>query len=92
MVKGTARQIVLVKSPDPKLFEQAIFILREDALERHGVTEEDVMRQARKTAGAYLSSQLPGRRNRRAWLKRLAWFVCGAVSGCGVWLAAGLLR
>ena len=36
MVKGTTRQVVLVKSPDPQLFEQAIFILRENALENHG--------------------------------------------------------
>ena len=33
MVKGVTRQVVVVKSPDPKLFEQAIFLLREEALE-----------------------------------------------------------
>ena len=27
MVKGISRQVILVHSPDPKLFEQAIFIL-----------------------------------------------------------------
>ena len=32
MVKGISRQVIVVRSPDPKLFEQAIFILREDAL------------------------------------------------------------
>ena len=31
MVKGVTRQVIVVKSPDPKLFEQAIFIMREDA-------------------------------------------------------------
>ena len=31
MVKGISRQVILVHSPDPKLFEQAIFILRDDA-------------------------------------------------------------
>ena len=31
MVKGISRQVIVVHSPDPKVFEQAIFIVREDA-------------------------------------------------------------
>ena len=31
MVKGVSRQVILVRPPEPKLFEQAIFILRDDA-------------------------------------------------------------
>ena len=31
MVKGISRLVIVVRSPDPKLFEQAIIILREDA-------------------------------------------------------------
>ena len=34
MVKGITRQVILVKSPDPKLFEEAIFIVKEEALAR----------------------------------------------------------
>ena len=30
LVKGVSRRVVVVKSPDPKLFEQAIFIVREE--------------------------------------------------------------
>ena len=30
MVKGISRQVIVVQSPDPKLFDQAIFILRDD--------------------------------------------------------------
>ena len=33
MIKGINRQVIVVKSPDPRLFEEAIFLLREDALE-----------------------------------------------------------
>ena len=39
MVKGISRQVIVVHSPDPKLFEQAIFILKENAV-REGVTDE----------------------------------------------------
>ena len=31
MVKGISKQVIVVHSPDPKLFEQAIFIVRNDA-------------------------------------------------------------
>ena len=34
MVKGISRQVIVVHAPDPKLFEQAIFILKENAVDR----------------------------------------------------------
>lgn len=43
MVKGISRQVIVVHSPDRKLFEQAIFILRDDA---GAVTEEALMKEA----------------------------------------------
>lgn len=49
MVKGVARQVIVVQSPDRKLFEQAIFILREDA-DRHSLTEEMLLQEAKKAA------------------------------------------
>ena len=48
MVKGVSRQVIVVQSPDRKLFEQAIFILRDDA-SRQGITEEMLLREARQT-------------------------------------------
>ena len=45
MVKGISRQVIVVSSPDRKLFEQAIFIIREDARE---VTEEMLLKEAEK--------------------------------------------
>jgi len=47
MVKGTSRQVILVQTPDPKLFEQAIFILKDDAV-REGITEEALLKEARQ--------------------------------------------
>ena len=47
MVKGTSRQIILVQTPDPRLFEQAIFILKDKAVEE-GITEEVLLKEARK--------------------------------------------
>ena len=47
MVTGISRQVILVHSPDPKLFEQAIFILKEDAVEE-GISDEALLREAKK--------------------------------------------
>ena len=41
MVKGVSRRIVVVRAPEQRLFEEAIFILRDDAMQK-GVTEDDI--------------------------------------------------
>ena len=43
MVKGISRQVVVVHSPDQKLFEQAFFILKDGVA---GVTEDALLREA----------------------------------------------
>lgn len=53
MVKGVNRRVILVKSPDPKLFEQAIFIMREEAF-LEGVTADQVVREAQQVAKGYV--------------------------------------
>ncbi len=47
MVKGISKQVIVVHSPDPKLFEQAIFILREDAV-KEGISQEALLKEAQK--------------------------------------------
>ena len=46
MVKGITKQVIVVHTPDPKLFEQAIFILKEDVAEK-GITDEELLREAK---------------------------------------------
>ena len=45
VVKGISKRVIVVKSPDPKIFEQAIFIIREDFAGQSGVSEKDVLRE-----------------------------------------------
>ncbi|MBE6917309.1 MAG: hypothetical protein E7470_05365 [Ruminococcaceae bacterium] len=47
MVKGVSRQVIVVHSPDPELFEQAIFILKDDVV-RDGVTQETLLQEAKR--------------------------------------------
>lgn len=53
MVKGTSRRVIVVDSPDPKLFEQAIFIVRNDAFSQDGVTSQQVLGEACRIARGY---------------------------------------
>lgn len=54
MVKGVTRRVVVVKSPDKRLFEEAIFILSEDALRAGGITAEDIVSEACTVASTYV--------------------------------------
>ena len=49
MVKGISRRVVVVDSPDQRYFEQAIFIVRNDAA-GEGVTAQALVEEARRVA------------------------------------------
>lgn len=83
MVKGISRQVIVVHSPDPKLFEQAIFILRDG---QHGVTDEALLKEAKRLINAP-----NGNRNRRAFLSGPAWACAGALLTSMAWLLMLLL-
>lgn len=59
MVKGTSRRVIVVDSPDPNYFEQAIFIVRNDVFERQGVTAQQVMGEACRIAKSYAVATSP---------------------------------
>ena len=65
VVKGTSKRVVVVKSPDSRVFEQAIFIVREDFLKRRdGGTQTDIIREAQQVADRYIKTAVlpPGKR------------------------------
>ena len=51
MVKGMNRQVIVVRSPDPKLFDEAIFLLRQEAAD---APPQQIIRQAQLAADGYL--------------------------------------
>ncbi len=76
MVKGTSKRVVVVKSPDPKVFEEAIFIVKEDFLGRSG--HPDALKEAQQVASAYIRGALsPARRKLR--FPPLVWLLIGAL-------------
>ena len=56
VVKGVAKRVIVVKSPDPKVFEEAIFIVREDYMRTSGITHAKLMDEAKAAAGGYMST------------------------------------
>ena len=84
MVKGTSRQVIVVHAPEEKLFDQAIFILRDGAVGA-GVSDEALLREAK----GYLDSPV---KRRAGWLHNgPVWGAAGAgVTGL-VWLLSLIL-
>jgi hypothetical protein len=86
MVKGISRQVIVVHAPDPKLFEQAIFILKDEAV-REGVTDEALMKEAQQAIRGGKSAP-PGK---KLWLYGGVWAAGGALLTGIVWLLTDLL-
>ena len=61
MVKGISRRVVVVEAPDQRFFEQAIFIVRNDAA-GNGVTSRELVEEARRVAKNYAGGGKTGRR------------------------------
>ena len=80
MVKGISRQVIVVEAPEPKLFEQAIFILKDDMGE--GITDEVLLKEARQA----IQGSDKTARKRHIWLYGAFWAAAGALSTGMVWL------
>lgn len=83
MVKGITRQVIVVQSPDRDIFEQAIFIVKEDAPD---VTDEMLLKEAEKA--------IRGPRKENPRFLRLygpVWACGGAILTGLLWLVTGLL-
>ena len=76
MVKGVSRQVIVVHSPDPKLFDQAIFILKNEAVEQ-GITEEALLKEAQQA----VRGSGAGKKKRR--LSGPVW-ACGGAAFTGI--------
>lgn len=81
MVKGISRQVIVVHSPDPQLFEQAIFILKDGAV-GEGITDEALMKEAQQ---AIRGSEKPGKK-RHLYLYGAVWASGGALLTGLAWL------
>lgn len=85
MVKGISRQVIVVHAQDSKLFEQAIFILNDDALGENGVTDEQLLREATRLMGPQKI-----RKRKRVVMKNVVWACLGATVTATIFLLISL--
>ncbi len=84
MVKGVSRRVIVVKTPDRRLFEQAIFIVKEDAFTQNGVTAEQVLAEAQRVADGYVRrNSVIGKRMHR--IPAFVYVAAGALLSTIVW-------
>lgn len=86
MVKGISKQVIVVHSPDKKLFDQAIFILSDDVIQNGAVTDDMLLREAKR--------MIRSPEKKPKWRYRLFCFLCalfGALATGGIWLLFVLL-
>lgn len=82
--------MIVVESPDKNLFEQAIFIVRNDALHRDGVTAQQLVDEACRVARSYTRAHTV----KRPLLRRvppLVWGAAGAAAIALAWLVSVLV-
>ncbi len=87
MIKGISRRVIVVKSPDRRFFEEAIFIVKEGLMGEGGVTAEQVVEEARRVADNYV------KKHHNRWWHRLpatGYMAIGALLATLVW-SIGLL-
>ncbi len=88
VIKGTSKRIVVVKSPDPKVFEEAIFIVKEDFLGKS--CRIDALKEAQQVANAYIRGAVAAPR-RRLRLPPLVCALIGALLGAAALFLIGYL-
>ena len=85
MVKGISKQVIVVQSPDRKLFEQAIFILSDEAIEKTGITDQMLLEEARQCI------RISHRKKRKPILPGIAYTSAGAALTGIIWLLTIIL-
>lgn len=88
MIRGAQKKMIVIRTHDSRVFEEAYFVMRRDG--DIGTEESDMMDEAdriirRSLAGHHesLSDDRPQKKRIRGWLSRAAWFGAGLLLGGG---------
>ena len=77
MVKGVSRQVIVVQSPQTQMFEQAIFILKDDC---PSVSDAELLKEAKRLINSSCND------NRTPKAHGFVWACAGAMITGAVWL------
>ncbi len=85
MVKGISRQVIVVQGAEPKMFEQAIFILKDNAI-GEGITDDALLKEAEEAIRGYDKTA----KKRHIYLYGAVWATGGALLTGLAWLLTAL--
>lgn len=91
VIKGLTHRVIIVKSPDERYFEQAIFIIRDDLFKNGEADSDAVLKEARRIANSYVFHKAV--KTKGMLLKRLPapFFAAAGAAAAGIaWLTAKL--
>jgi len=88
MIKGITKRVIVVKSPDPDVFEEAIFIVREEAFSKNGMSATALLCEAQKIANGYAGENV--KKERR--MPPLFYAMAGAGLTALIWLLTTLIQ
>jgi len=91
VIKGCSRRVIVVKSPDSRLFEEAIFILRDDVFKNRQKSDRQILTEARAAADKYLQSAAVKTRFRFRRFPAPFFAAAGAAATGIAWLALKLV-
>lgn len=86
MVKGISKQVIVLNATDRALFDQAIFILSDDAVRGNGVSNEMLLEEANQLLKHHTHHRRSGKDRYRLWFAALGAGVTGIL-----WLLTNLL-
>ncbi len=85
MVKGVSKQAVIVPSPDPKKFEQAIFIVNSGSTANGIQSADEMLNIACRLASRYDLTAAPVKGRLRRFSVPLLSFLLGTGAASAVW-------
>ena len=88
MLRGAEKRMIVVRTRDSRMFEEAYFVIRPEA-DRDGREEPDMLWEANRIlessmAGCRGESRGASLPHRGGALRRAVWFLAGLLSGSGV--------
>ena len=92
MVKGLSKRVVTVRFPESNVFEQAIFMVREDIPK--AAAQIDIVAEACRIAGKYAKQPLSNssRRNKRPFWPPAVFIAVGAMLTGIAWVICSMLN
>ena len=78
VIRGSAGNVIIVKSPNTEYFKEAIFILCDDLFARRGVSSRELLDEARRAAEDCCGELVPPRDLTPWW--HLVFFLLGAAA------------